>query len=74
MNATSRITAALAYLAAEVSCSRDEFRRDNQPAGDMLLQAVLSSGYVVTRGDRLALSPMGQRRVQAEAPVEDEVE
>lgn len=67
---TDRITDALRYLAAEVSCSRDEFRRDHQPHGAMLLDGLLTSGYVLTRGDRIALSEAGRRKVQAEAPVE----
>lgn len=71
---SARITDGLRYLAREVSASRDEFRRDNQPEGAALLEGLGSHGYI-QRGDkpetwdRYALSPAGRRRLAAaEAP------
>ena len=68
--ASERITVGLGYLNREMSASRDEFRRDNQPSGDHLLQAVINLGYA-QRGrdhdnvDRVALTDAGRRRLQA---------
>ena len=61
----SRLDAGVEYLAREMSASVDEFRRDNAPAGDMLLQGLLSRGYVVERLGRVALSPAGRRAHEA---------
>lgn len=75
---TDRITAGLRFMAIEgSSCSREEFRRGNQPAGDMLLTALHTGGYVRTHGEQLALSEQGLRRLKAcdrDAPEEAEVE
>jgi hypothetical protein len=61
----SRLEEGIAYLAAQMSASIDEFRRDNAPAGDMLLQGLLSRGYAVEKAGRVALSPAGRRAHQA---------
>lgn len=61
----SRIDDALHYLAEQASASRHEFCRDNHPDGAHLLSAVSNLGYVIRKGDRVALSPAGLRRVQA---------
>lgn len=65
---SKRITEGLHYLAGEISVDRDEFRRDNQPDGAALLEAVRNLGYVApgktpaTR-DRLGLTDAGRRRL-----------
>ena len=72
----SRIDDGVMYLAREFSASIDEFRRDNAPAGDMLLQGLISRGLAVEKSGRVALSPAGRkahdvlarREASAEAP------
>lgn len=66
----SRIDDALHYLAEQTSASRHEFCRDNHPDGAHLLSASINLGYVIRKGDRVALSPSGLRRVAAmESPL-----
>lgn len=72
---TDRLTEGLKFVAEELSCSNDEFRRAHHPGGDMLLTALETRGYVNRRGDRIAVSAAGQRRLRELAPApEAEVE
>ena len=59
-----RIASGIEYLAREFSATRDEFRRDNRPDGDELLDGLLSHGYAVETGGRFAASRIGLRRLQ----------
>lgn len=68
---TDRLTEGLKYVATELSCTADEFRRANQPAGDMLLDALLSTGYVRVERERIGVTAMGLRRLADLAPVEE---
>jgi hypothetical protein len=70
----SRIDDALRYLAEQISATREEFWRDNQPGGSALLEGVLSHGYVMRKGDRVALSPAGHRRLKAVEPAPSAVD
>lgn len=61
----SRIDDALRYLAEQISVTKEEFWRDNRPNGAGLLEGLHGLGYVARKGDRLALSSAGQRRLDA---------
>lgn len=58
---SNRLHRAVQYLAEQFSVSRDEFRRDNTPGGEMLMEALISQGYANQRDGRLALSRAGER-------------
>lgn len=59
-----RLAKGVRYLAAEFSVEPDEFRHDNAPGGDMLLQALLSKGYAVQTRGRVAASRVGLRMLE----------
>ena len=61
---TDRIAEGIRYLATEFSATPDEFRRDNGPGAEMLMDALLSHGYAVQTGGRLAASRVGLRRLE----------
>lgn len=64
---TDRPTQALLYLSAEFSATPEEFRRDNQPGGDMLLTGLINNGYVLLdKSGRVAVSAQGRRKLAAE--------
>lgn len=69
---TDRIAEGIRYLAGEFSATADEFRRDNAPGGEMLLEALLSHGYAIETRGRFAASRVGLRRLADVEPVEEE--
>lgn len=73
-SASNRITEGLKHITADVSCTPDEFRRDMQPDGAALLEAILNLGYAqmgrapASRG-RVGMTEAGRRRlVDADKP------
>ncbi len=66
-----RIADGVRYLASEFSATRDEFRSDNRPDGDELLDGLLSHGYAVETDSRFAASRAGLHRLRDVEPVED---
>lgn len=62
-----KITQGVRYLAAEFSATRQEFRADNQPDGDALLDGLLSHGYAVETAGRYAVSRAGLRMLEERA-------
>lgn len=58
---TDRIVSGTRYLASEFSATRAEFRTDNQPDGDELLDGLLSHGYAIEHNGRVAASRVGLR-------------
>lgn len=64
------MTDGLQYLAGQFSATPDEFKRANQPGGDMLLMGLVSKGYANERGGRVAVSDAGRRKLAEEAPQE----
>lgn len=70
---TDRMTHALQYLSGEIVVSRDKALKDLHPGSDMLLQGMVGQGYARQAKDdgRYSLTPMGYRRVEAEAPKEE---
>jgi hypothetical protein len=70
----SRIDDALRYLAEQISVTKEEFWRGNQPGGAALLEGITSHGYTLRKGDRFALSPAGHRRLKAIEPSPDAVD
>ncbi len=62
---TDRINEGIRYLAEQFSCDKDEFRRDNQPQGEMLLDGLLSKGFArVGREERIVATEAGRRRLK----------
>lgn len=61
-----RINDGIRYLSEQFSAEPAEFHRDNRPGGPMLLMGLLSRGYAVERGGRVAVSEQGRRRLEAE--------
>lgn len=61
---TDRIVTGTRYLASEFSATREEFRTDNQPDGDELLDGLLSHGYAIERDGRIAASRVGLRMLE----------
>lgn len=55
---------ALQYLSAEFSVGRQEWR-EHFKGGDMLLDGLVSHGYVNEGGGRFAVSEAGRRRIGA---------
>ncbi len=75
MSVASRIDTALAWLASQFSATREEFYRAQHPGGPMLLQGCLSGGYLNTRDDRVSVSPLGLKRLEANRePAQDDGE
>lgn len=66
---TDRINQGIRYLAEQFSCDNDEFRRDNQPQGGMLLDGLLSRGFarVAKAGgeERIIATEAGRKRLKA---------
>jgi len=54
---------ALAYVCREFSVTRAEMQREYPKAGDMITDALLSSGYCREQGGRIAVAEMGRRRL-----------
>jgi len=63
---TDRLSAGTRYLAAEFSVTRQEFRTDNQPDGDELLDGLVSHGYAFEDRGRFAVSRAGLRRLEVQ--------
>lgn len=72
-DANKPLADALQYLAGEIVVTRDKALMDLHPRGDMLLDAAVSGGYAKRAKDdgRYSLTPMGYRRVEAEAPKDE---
>ena len=67
----ARIHDALAWMAGEFGhAERDAFLRahGDTGGGPMLLQAVVSAGYVTERRGQLEMTPLGYVRERAHAP------
>ena len=62
MSRIDTLDAALRWLAETFSATADELRAANPP-GDMVLDALLSSGYAIERRGRFAVSDRGRRRL-----------
>lgn len=62
------LTDSLRYLAREFSASASDFKRDNAPGGEMKLMGLLSKGYALQVGDRVAVSEAGHRKLSDEMP------
>lgn len=60
---SDRIASGLQYLSEQFSVERAEFHRDQHPGGPMLLEGLVSRGFVNTKGDRYAVSDAGRRRM-----------
>lgn len=58
------VTDGLRYLIGEFSCTQDEWRQHHR-GGDMLLEGLVSRGYVLVKGGRFAVSMAGRRRLEA---------
>ena len=54
---------ALSWLASEFSVDRDEFRSHHKAGSDMLLDGLVSKGYVREDKGRFAVSAAGRRYV-----------
>lgn len=62
---TDRINQGIRYLAEQFSCDKDEFRRDNQPQGSMLLDGLLSKGFArVAKEERIVATQAGRNRLK----------
>lgn len=61
---TDAVAAALQYLSAEFSVTRQEWR-NHFKGGDQLLDGLVSHGYVNEKGGRYAVSVAGRRRINA---------
>ncbi len=61
----TRITDGIRWLQEQFSASFDEFRQAHQPGGDMLLTGLMTGGYANRKGDRVAVSEQGTRRLAA---------
>lgn len=57
------LTDGLRFLSAEFSCTQDEWR-EHYRGGDMLLEGLVSRGYVLTKHGRYAVSAAGVRRME----------
>ena len=71
--AADRITHALRYVTESFGTTRDEFRRDNQPQADMLLDGLLSRGYLNSNkaSGIMAVNERGHRKL-ADEEITDE--
>ena len=58
------VAGALQYLSEEFSVTRQEWRQRFK-GGDMLLDGLVSHGYVNEGGGRFAVSEAGRRRISA---------
>ena len=60
-------------VSGEFSCTQDEWRQHHR-GGDMLLEGLVSLGYVLAKGGRFAVSMAGRRRLEAveRNPLEEE--
>ena len=66
-----RLHESLRWLSAELVATREEFMAAQQHGAPMLLDALLSLGYVKTGPDGLYVTDAGRRRLRAlEAEVE----
>lgn len=54
---------ALAFVAREFSVTRSDIQAEFPKAGDMLADALMSSGYCMEKGGRMAVSDIGRRRL-----------
>ena len=61
---TDRLSEGTRYLATEFSATRQEFRIDNQPDGDELLDGLISHGYAFEDRGRFAPSRAGLRMLE----------
>ena len=61
------VTDGLRFLAAEFSCTQDEWR-EHHAGGDMLLEGLVSRGYALAQRGRFAVSDAGRRRLEAVDP------
>ena len=60
---TDAVAAALQYLSAEFSVTRQEWR-NHFKGGDQLLDGLVSHGYVNEKDGRYAVSAAGRRRIE----------
>lgn len=72
MSKWGRLLEGLRWLAAEFSCTPDEFRRANQPEGNALLDGLGSQGFIVSDKGRIAVSERGHRALELNQPSESE--
>lgn len=62
---TDRLNQGIHYLVSQFSCDKDEFRRDNQPQSEMLLDGLLSNGFArVAMEERIVATEAGRRRLK----------
>lgn len=61
------VTDGLRYLSAEFSCTQEEWRQHHR-GGDMLLEGLVSRGYVLAQAGRFAVSTAGRRRLETVDP------
>lgn len=54
---------ALAFVCREFSVTRADVQVEFPRSGDMLTDALLSSGYCMEQGGRIAVAEMGRRRL-----------
>lgn len=73
MQIENAITDGLRHLTGQFSVSKAEWNQQRR-GGDDLLQGLLSHGYVITDGERYAVSEAGRRRLQAAEPSIGEAE
>lgn len=68
MAAPSRIDHALRWLSEEISATPDEFRNAHREGSAMLLDGLVSQGYALSNGERVAVSDRGRRRLADTLP------
>lgn len=61
----TRLIEALQHLSAEFSLSRHEAQRDFAPQGDMVIDGLLSQGWVNAKDGRIAPSAQGIKALEA---------
>lgn len=59
MSEWDRMVDGLGWLIGEVSATREEFWKAQEPGGYSLLDGLESRGYIVRKGDRVAVSDYG---------------
>lgn len=66
----SRMDDALEYLAREIVVTRDQALKDLSPAGDMVLDGLMSQGYARQTEHGYLLSQAGHRKLAAREAIE----
>lgn len=66
----TRIDDALEYLAREIVAPRDQALKDLAPAGDMVIDGLLSQGYARQTEHGYLLSQAGHRKLEAREAIE----